>query len=601
MRNQRYDIARKALGAAATVTIVAITLIKITQEFFDQAAPDEGRKISVIIISASLCLAASVAISLYREKLPTLFKLSFPRLAARADRIGFRKEVFIIIYLLVAASILCCVGPKTNIWRLGRSWWHGPKVDLISRDPDHTFQFAINLPWFKYGQDFGQVDAWGRAGVSENRSDFASTFKKLRQSGVDYVLWFLLFDGRGALEFDANGYVTGLDSTFFEDYDAAIEVARENEIGIVWVLLDFYFMFPARQENGASLFGHADVIEQSNKRASFLNNALKPILRRYPVESHIVGWVLVNEPEHALKDGNVSPESLRMFIHEASALIKQNTWRQPVSVGAADLESLMEYAGTYSADLDFYVFHHYELFLPPPVSHIRNLLAEESDKPIYIGEFNIKSPAVTANEFVIWSQRLGYAGLWPWNPNATGECDTGSVIPAYEEWKSISDSINTRVHSVKRLHEEFEKRHISSNFLAEGLRQEIDWWNRHWTTTVIPKVNDNISQWQSKTLFSEGEHEKNRRWESEKLRWQNVLNHRKAEIGRELKDRKRVDDLKSELERIEIELQRQQTDLETARQRAKLNLSLANYYRYRSVWAKALYWNYWEAARRFEQ
>jgi hypothetical protein len=613
--------AQKRIGAAAIVAIVTVALAKASQEFLEQVAPDKGHAISVIIACALLSFVAAIAIALYPKKPLTFFSRSFPRSYALVGRIRLGKKLHIILCLLLTASIVYFFGSRTNIWRLGWSWWNGPKVDLSSRDQNHTFRPAVNLPWFTYGQDFGQAHGWGWAGVSTNRSRLAATFKRLRQSGVHYVLWFLLFDGRGALEFDSNGYVTGLDPAFFRDYDVAIDVAREQDMGIVWVLLDYYFMFPAKQENGASMFGHADVIEQPDKRESFLNNALKPILRRYPVESQIVGWVLVNEPENALKNGALSHESLQAFMHEASALIRQTTYRQPVSVSAGDLESLLEYAETLSSEFDFFIFHHYESFLPPPVSHIRNLLSQENDKPIYIGEFDIKKPPVITNEFVTWSQRLGYAGLWPWNPNNDQGSDRGPVLLSYEEWKIICDSINTRGRSARQLQVDFEKRHtVGFDSLNETLPQEIDWWNRHWAMTVIPEVNRNLSRWQAETHFSEDQYEENRRWESEKIRWQNILSHRKAEKEQELslanessvRDKKLLDaagvdsskrwlnNVEAELRRIETELQNQQKDLEIARQRARLTRSLADYYRYRSKWAKALYLDFWEAEKKFE-
>ncbi|HEX8089932.1 MAG TPA: hypothetical protein VF762_13815, partial [Blastocatellia bacterium] len=227
--------AQKTIGVAAIVVIVTVALVKTFQEILEQILPDKGRALSIIIICAILSSAAGTAVGLSRKKLLTFFSRSFPRLSALACRIRLRKKFYIILYLLLTVSIVYFFGSRTHIWRLGRSWWNGPKVDLSSRDQNHTFQPAVNLPWFNYGQDFGQVQGWGWAGVSTNRSRLAATFKRLRQSGIDYVLWFLLFDGRGALKFDSDGYVTGLDPTFFKDYDAAIDIAREQDMGVVWV------------------------------------------------------------------------------------------------------------------------------------------------------------------------------------------------------------------------------------------------------------------------------------------------------------------------------------------------------------------------------
>jgi hypothetical protein len=622
-RRDSLDRIKKILEIAVMIVTLTVMLIKAIQVIVKEFFPNKAYEILVVIVCALFSLALAITISLFRKKILSLIKrilllLTTRRKKIRMYRIHPSRPVSIFAYLLILGSIIYFLGFRTDIWHITRSWWSGPQIDLTSRVTGQSFQPVINLPWFNYGQDFGQVAEWGWRGVSQNRGAMEAAFEKLRQSGVNCIAWFLLCDGRGSLKFDSNGYVTGFNPGFFEDYDAALEVAREHKIGIIWVLMDYYIMFPAKEENGYSIFGHADVIEQSEKRQSFFNNALKPLVRRYSYESQIAGWIIINEPENALREGYVSPQAMQAFTREAATLIKQNTYRQPVSIGSADLESLLEYSGKHSSDLDFLVFHHYEKFLPPPASHIRSLMQGGDSKPIYIGEFDLKSPPLPTAELVTWIQRLGYAGLWPWNAND----NLGALPSPNEEAQSLCEIISTTNSITSQLQQQFQKRRdLDTDSLTASFRQDIDWWMQYWPTTVMPAVEQSMIQWSAEMVSEERKQDENRLWENDKLKWQNMLASRRAERQKELskaneslaqnealrnaeginKSAQWVKDVKAELQNIETELHNQDNDLQIARQRIALHGSLVNYYRYKSKWAQALYQGFWHAENDFLQ
>jgi hypothetical protein len=334
-----------------------------------------------------------------------------------------------------------------------------PPVDLTSANIEDTYVPIVNAAWFSYRQDFGDVDipdgqggrklAWTPVGVSRNQAIVNGHFKRLKESGVKALIWFLFADG-ATVNFDENGFVTGLDDTFIKDYLAALALAEKHGLGLIFVLVDHELMkLEKEQADGARLFGHAEVIEDKDKRRSFFENALLPLLQLAPVNRNIAGWIIVNEPEvaldrwdekvkdnakldlQALKKGYVSEAGLSSFIAEAVQCIKQNTYRQPVSVGHRDLESLLDFQRQRpDTKLDFLVFHHYQNYMPPPVTHIRKQLGGADKRPIYIGEFNLNlsdpskpRPISDARQFVGWARALGYAGLWPWalNPSSKEE------------------------------------------------------------------------------------------------------------------------------------------------------------------------------------
>lgn len=410
-----------------------------------------------------------------------------------APRFTFLNKPAIRLTLPPAATvlILCFALPQTRVWSLARLWWSGPAVDLVSASPGETFRPAINLPWVNYGQDFGVVAGWTRRGVSRNLAALDASFARLHESGVNCVLWFLLADGRGAPSFDEQGYVKGMDESFWEDYDAAIEVGRQHRISIIWVLLDFHWFADARQEAGATLSGHADVFEDQSKMESFLQRALLPIVCRHPYEPQIAGWILINEPENAFKEAHASVERIAEFTRRASALIKRNTYRQPVSVGSADLESLMEYWVNDASGLDFFIFHHYEKYLPPPADYVRKLMAGARDKPIYVGEFNLSAPPLPLDELTRWTGGLGYAGLWGWSLN------DGAARPRYEEAKQFASAAAAAARDAKPLAEMFRGQGSQpTNSPGMPAREDSSWWLRYGTETVLPGVSANIRQWE---------------------------------------------------------------------------------------------------------
>jgi len=433
-----------ALHVVALASIILLLLVQ--KPFIEDKIINYINIVWTILLSALISLA-SAAIIYYFPIQPILKKIQQQFEGLGKPRIH---DVIRTCFAIIAFGVLVWASPKTHLWLLCQIQWYGPQVDLTSSDPEKTNQQMINLPWVTYGQDFGEIPAWTREGISQKRAIIDEKFKQLSKDGVKSVLWFLLCDGRGAPAFDkSSGDVTNLAPTFWSDYDTAIELARKYRIGILWVLIDFMWALPEKTEKGASLHGRAGIMEGENKSESFFQNALIPLLRRYPLERNIVGWIIINEPENILKEGYLfsdkieSPENvttaakrLQGFTKRASELIKHYTYRQPVSIGVADLESLLEYWGNSPANLDFFVFHHYESYMPPPISKVRGLMPGAGNKPIYIGEFNKERSNPSLNEFITKTRSLGYAGAWPWIQENPLHLDPGATIDDnIRKWK----------------------------------------------------------------------------------------------------------------------------------------------------------------------
>jgi hypothetical protein len=323
---------------------------------------------------------------------------------------------------------------------VGQRWYgrvelllRGPVVDLRAERLERTFVPIANLPWLHYGHDFGAVPNWSWDGVSRRTDEVDATLARLASDGVRGVVWFVFGDGRAAPEIDADGLVSGLDEAFWRDYDTAVALACKHDIGVLWVLVDASWFRPAEKRGQAALSGRGDTLAVPAKLDTFINRALRPLVRRYAHERHIIGWVILNEPEHAIKEGLVSVDAVRELVRRAGAVIHAEAPRQPVSVASADMESLVDVWAT--ADLDFFVFHHYRDYLPPSIARVRALL-RHGTRPVFLGEFDAdRSTGGGAGPFVAACAVRGYAGAWPW-PKASHDDASAGAAPVLAAWSA---------------------------------------------------------------------------------------------------------------------------------------------------------------------
>ncbi len=130
---------------------------------------------------------------------------------------------------------------------------------------------------------------------------------EITASGIRVLRWFVFADGRASPEFDADGFVTGLDESFAGDFDTAIALAGEYGFQLIPVLFDFLLCGNPDELNGAPLFGHADLIRDPDLWGSLLLNALDPLLEAHGNAPEILAWEIMNEPEWCLNDIELPP------------------------------------------------------------------------------------------------------------------------------------------------------------------------------------------------------------------------------------------------------------------------------------------------------
>lgn len=363
---------------------------------------------------------------------------------------------------------------------------------LVPRFGGRWFLVGANVPWLNggYGADFATVEEWNQHTYDPNAT--RAMLRALRQQGANTVRWWLFADGRGAPEFNANsgGAVTGLDANFLPSLANAIQIAAEEDMYLVFNLWSFDMLMADSTVSGRGEHagGHRDLIVESAKRSSFINNALLPMLR-YPVGAsgytigthpHVLAWDIFNEPEFGINEPpHFAPASdisqpvtlaqMQRFIAEISGAIHRNS-NQLTTVGSASMKwnstGALGAAGNFWSDaaltaydpqgyLDFYQIHYYgwmngdERYWSYSPLFI-DWYEGQFDKPVVVGEApaNAGGTNRTPTQLLAGLRANCYAGAWVW-PYFNINDNTGQWSDAAAAVKALTDAAPAEVRIVK--------------------------------------------------------------------------------------------------------------------------------------------------------
>jgi hypothetical protein len=328
-----------------------------------------------------------------------------------------------------------------------------PKPDLagesrININGNTGWLFGVNLPWIKCGNDFG-ASGYGSYGIGSSnppsrREPLSSdvvrgAFQTMQASGVNVARWFMFFDGRAGITYDAAGSPTGLDGDFFRDVDAAIGIAKTYGVRLVFVLISFDWICEATDQvsGGRSRILQSDVLQDA-----LVNNVFVQLFQRYANEDTIIAYDVANEPEWAIAEVGlpnpptingkvIDPVSLQdftRFVKQVTAAARQYALAQYVTLGSARAK----WVGYWQdVGLDFYQFHYY-----PGLEDGRTLIQVVSDlppdinRPVWLGEI----PANVSGDDGFMTRILdeacipkaaegaGLAGAAPWSMLGGDNC-----------------------------------------------------------------------------------------------------------------------------------------------------------------------------------
>ena len=336
---------------------------------------------------------------------------------------------------------------------------------------------GINYPWSvfqgtaNYGCDFGRNIWRSHTGVTAHADEVRADFEAMATIGVDVVRWFVFADGRGGVSWDDAGGLVSLAPAFFDDMDAALEIARDAGVAVCLVLFDYSWMLHREEhdESGALLFRtRPDLLVTPTGRRQVIEALVDPLLDRYgstgekwPLGDAIHSFDVMNEPDWVTrglaldrsrdtKTGGrrlrrpFSRGELRAFVGGVADRVHERT-RALVTIGGGRVRFASEWDHP-AYGLDFVQLHSY-----PDLRHPHRdlmLIGRSSaslgvSKPVLIGECPSQGdrlhppehhpPPFSLENYLDLARDGGFLGAWPWS--FKGVDQFGAVdAQAMREW-----------------------------------------------------------------------------------------------------------------------------------------------------------------------
>lgn len=328
-------------------------------------------------------------------------------------------------------------------------------ANTITYNGKNYFINGINVPWNAFGSDAGTHYQWG---ALYDRSFFTTLFQQCKQYGVNCVRLWIHCDGRTSPEFDENGSVTGLDTNFLANLEDIFSIAAQNDVMVMPCLWSFDMTKDFTASAGKYAGLHADLIKDSVKTVSYLDNALLPMVKKFANTCNLLAWEIINEPEWSISGPGttvqlVSAKEMVRFCGMIAEAIHANSSKM-VTVGSACLKwnstrigpaevhywNDASFAAAYNkpgAKLDFYQIHYYDWMYNPewgydPFQDTKTPDYWQLDKPALIGENPGVAGQYTLKQMIENAYANGYVGVMPWSYDS---------VDQYGNWNGCKDEL----------------------------------------------------------------------------------------------------------------------------------------------------------------
>lgn len=274
---------------------------------------------------------------------------------------------------------------------------------------------GVNYPWTvydgrpNYGCDFGRNKWDSHSGVTAHLDEVRADFEGMAAAGFEVTRWFVFTDGRGGVDWHTSGELAGIADRFFDDMDAAVDVAGATGVRLCLVLVDFSWLDD--QARRAAL-----------ESTAFFDRVLDPFLDRYGTHDAIHSYDVINEPDWRPE---WPIENLRIFVGGAADRIHARS-RALVTLGGGRVRNAKEWDDPAYA-LDFVQVHSYpDVRYPGRDDTVfgRTAASFGLTRPLLIGECPSDprrhpeghlSPAYTLEDYLSLAREGGYLGAWPWS------------------------------------------------------------------------------------------------------------------------------------------------------------------------------------------
>ncbi|WP_239489131.1 hypothetical protein [Luteitalea sp. TBR-22] len=286
---------------------------------------------------------------------------------------------------------------------------------------------GLNLPWLRYGGDFG-ANAWSPAGGLSTRhhDEVHHLLDRAARAGTRVVRWFVLCDGRAGIDFAPDGTPTRLQPVVLDDMACALDLLSAHGLRMMPVLLDFTWADARRIVDEVALGGRIAVLRDAVARHA-LWQVVDPLVGAFGRHPAIACWDLWNEPDWLVQSWRpparrLPPRRLRQVLEELALHVRWHA-TQPITVGLASTRGLPL---VRTLGLDVLQVHWYDplerrapLARRPPVPW--------SDAPWLLGEYPTRGSALAPDAIVATALGAGYAAAWPWSLHADDRSSDGEA------------------------------------------------------------------------------------------------------------------------------------------------------------------------------
>ncbi|WP_396625424.1 hypothetical protein [Luteitalea sp.] len=277
---------------------------------------------------------------------------------------------------------------------------------------------GLNLPWIRYGGDFG-ANAWSPAGGLSTRptDQVRRLIGRAAAAGAQVVRWFVLCDGRAGIRFGPDGLPQALQPVVLDDMACALDLLGAHGLRMMPVLLDFTWGDAPRVVNGVALGGRLPVLRDPLARAA-LWRVVDDLVAPFGRHPGIAAWDLWNEPEWLMRPWRaparrLSGARLRQALEELALHVRWHA-TQPLTVGLASTRGLPL---CRTLELDILQVHWYDpLERRAPLAHRPQV--SWSRAPWLLGEYPTRGSARPPGAIVAAAREAGYDAAWPWSLQA---------------------------------------------------------------------------------------------------------------------------------------------------------------------------------------